>query len=464
MKYLLLILCLLPLHAEDLSRFPEIDLRQRAVGGNMEACTELAFRYCDGHVVPFDPAFVFESFKKASAAGLARAHAGLGLCYSKGLGVDRDAKEALRLYQMAADAKDPRSLFSLGSAYCDGWGLPRDLQKGIELYQESARLGCDLGAAGLAWLSVQGEGVSKDVDGGLGELVRLSEANNSARAAFLLGLYYSGEMAFNKEPNPGLAWKYMTIAAERDNAVAMFKLAEWGKLPVPGKKPDKAFNLASRQESRAWYSKAAQRNHPEAMEHQAMDMMRNTNVREAGVDWYDYLERAAQAGDLHATLELGSVNYHAPGYNFRDLDWSKSAAYFQQYLDGMEERLPGQRSNTTHYCIHLLCRIYYEGGLGSNRDFNKCLAVAKPELGICELATAYSGLTLLHPDSPVGGTREHYVRGYACMLSARKMGYLISDKGIFQLRSRHNMTRQEVERAAQLSDGGFPNSTTPLLP
>ena len=50
------------------------------------------------------------------------------------------------------------------------------------------------------------------------------------------------------------------------------------------------------------------------------------------------------------------------------------------------------------------------------------------------------------------------------MLSARDQGYVITDNALFQLRSRHNLTREETARAESLRAGGFPTPSTSLLP
>ena len=80
------------------------------------------------------------------------------------------------------------------------------------------------------------------------------------------------------------------------------------------------------------------------------------------------------------------------------------------------------------------------------------------------MAPRYAGLILLRPDAPKGKTREHFIRGYACMLKYQQMEGKVDEHTLFLLRSRHGMTRDEVARAERMFSDGFPNSRTPLLP
>ena len=62
----------------------------------------------------------------AAARGDARAQYNLGYMYSKGEGVPRDYKEAVKWYRLAAAQGDARAQYNLGHMYSKGEGVPVD--------------------------------------------------------------------------------------------------------------------------------------------------------------------------------------------------------------------------------------------------------------------------------------------------------------------------------------------------
>lgn len=77
----------------------------------------------------------------------------------------------------------------------------------------------------------------------------------------------------------------------------------------------------------------------------------------------------------------------------------------------------------------------------------------------------YAGNILLHPEAPLGKTREHFIRGYACLLQARQFSPdHMSEDMLFVMRSRHGLTREEVAKAEALVAGRFLNGLNPILP
>lgn len=69
-------------------------------------------------------------WQSLAAQGDAQAQFNLGLMYHGGLGLPRDEKEAVRLYQMAAEAGYQPAQVYLTVGYEEGWfGLPQDSTK-----------------------------------------------------------------------------------------------------------------------------------------------------------------------------------------------------------------------------------------------------------------------------------------------------------------------------------------------
>ena len=429
-------------------------LAAHVCAADLPADVELAARQLDGEAAKIDQVFILDTFRRGSEAGIARAHTGLADCHLWGVGMARDENSARRLYEMAAKAGDALGMLRLGEDLLSGRGGPSDPERGIELMRKASALGLKTADACLAVRSMIGSGVPVDREAGLKRLQELTEKDGNAFAACFLGRFYRGEFSGQNEKNPELARKYLMLAAEKNHAKALVLLGDMTlEKGGPSNKQEPRMTAAD------WYRKAVDRNSGEAMFKLGRMQQRDTKARREGEDWFQLLLGADRVGYGEATQYLAELHYHATGYTYRDLDWSKTAYFHEKYLSD------GYGGGNSHSSLHRLFEVYFEGGLGLNRDFKKCLEIAQPHLDSCYAACLYSGRVLLHPDSPMGNTREHYIRGYACLLkSATLEGSTVDEEVLFILRSRHGMTREEVNRAETLVRQGFPNSDTPLLP
>lgn len=75
----------------------------------------------------------------------------LGLCYEKGLGVDRDLKTAMQCYSVASALGHAKAMYNLGVFYVRGWGgLKRSKKAARECFDSAARLGVQEAKLALA--------------------------------------------------------------------------------------------------------------------------------------------------------------------------------------------------------------------------------------------------------------------------------------------------------------------------
>lgn len=457
----LLIISIMPLFGAGLGDLSVEELKERCAKDDLAAKVELAARTYEGEVMPFDQAFVLKAFTRGAGAGIPRALTGLADCHAMGIGMERDDSKVVALLEKAADAGDPLGIFRLGICYFDGRNVPRDPAKGLAMIRKASAAGCLDADAVLARFALMGIGMEKDTAGGLAQLKSLAEERGNAQAAVILGQFHQGMIDAQVKKDPALARRYYLLAAEKNHAAALVALGSMAENNA-GKDKEK------RKAAADWYRRAIARNSPSGMRMLAKMQMRDTLVRKPGEDWYQMLLDADRLLDDSATIMLAQINYHAAGYFFRDLDWTKTAHFHESLI----ERHGGY--DMGHQSTHMLLEIYYEGGHGLDRDLAKCIRIAQPLLDSCDIANIYAGRVLLHPDLPLGATREHIVRGYACLLKGRAIrkelgadaqGHIeITDDALFVLRSRHGMTREEVSRAERLFREGFPNSKTPLLP
>lgn len=420
-----------------------------AAKDTLPAAVELAMRQFDGRVVSFDKTFMLETFRRGSAADIPLAHTGLALCHLNGIGMEMNHDPVFGLLEKAAAKNEPKGMYYFGLIQMRVARDQASFDLGLEWVRKAAQTGSPEARMELASVLLHGPPKQRNEGKAIAELQRLADQQENKYAAYVLGEYYRGE----EQKKPELAKKYLKMAAAKNHSNSLVALGDmamnnggWNG------------NKQARKEAAEWYRKAIARNSAPGMRKLATMQMRDTSIRKTGEEWYQMLLDADKAGDGEATLTLAKIHYHAPGYTFRDLDWSKSAHYHERFIR--------ERRGTTdfHVSLHALFELHYKGGLGLDRNYDKCLELAAEYIDECHMAARYAGLILLRPDAPKGNTREHFIRGYACMLKYQQMEGKTDEHTLFLLRSRHGMTKEEIDRAKELFRNGFPNSRTPLLP
>jgi hypothetical protein len=86
----------------------------------------------------------------------------LGVAYSEGKGVERDAREALRWYQLAGENGYVAAQLLLGDTYYKGNGVAVDHREAAKWYTQAAQQGDPFGQFFLANLYLNGQGVARD--------------------------------------------------------------------------------------------------------------------------------------------------------------------------------------------------------------------------------------------------------------------------------------------------------------
>ncbi len=141
-------------------RFAET--KRKAKAGDATAQLNLGLMYTTGEGVPKDAAKAVEWYRQAAAQGLVQAQFFLGWMYDNGEGVPKDAAKAAEWWQKAATQGDAAAQTSLGVMYYRGKGLPKDNAKAVEWWQKAAAQGLALAQTNLGLMYAKGEGVSLD--------------------------------------------------------------------------------------------------------------------------------------------------------------------------------------------------------------------------------------------------------------------------------------------------------------
>jgi TPR repeat protein len=138
---------------------------ERALAGSTDTrlCTDLAYRYASGLLVPQDQARATSLFTRAAEKGDALAESNLGFRYYDGLGTRRDYAMAVKWWRAAADQGESHAMSGLGTAYAFGNGVGRDPREAARLFRASWEAGYAHGAFNLALSYWRGQGVARDL-------------------------------------------------------------------------------------------------------------------------------------------------------------------------------------------------------------------------------------------------------------------------------------------------------------
>lgn len=452
--------------AADVTKMSNDEVKKLAAKGILDAKIELAYRNYDGKIQPFDHDLIYNTFKEGVAKKHPRAYAGLAFCYSNSIWVQRSDREARNYLKQGYERGDLLATAYYGRYVYYGWGDAADKEEGIKILKQAVKKGSVSAAGDLILPRLPTEPVAKpgpELEKDLEALKKLAEDDKGTFPAFILGYYYSGGKYLTAKRNGKnvkvvqklwLAKKYLTMAADRHHSGAMLRMVD-----IEQKKG----NHANKKLIFEMLRKAVARNNNQARMDLARRLQRNLKEEKEGEHWYFLLHDAYNNGNYEAAIRIADVNYHAPGYTFRDLSWATSAKFYEAYIEACQRGEMPRGSASYHHCYHRLCELYFKGGNGLTRDLEKCLELGKKHW-YCPTAQAYIGCALLHPDTPLGETREARIKGYACMLSAQRGGWKISDDTLFVMRSRFNLSRAEVAKAQSMFKEGFPRADTKFLP
>ncbi|ESR26417.1 peptidoglycan-binding protein [Lutibaculum baratangense] len=197
-------------------------LRLAAAQGDAAAQYEIGVRYTDGIGVARDASEAAKWYRLAAAQGLAPAQYRLGSLHEKGEGVEQDPDLARMWYQRAAEQGNSKAMHNLAVLYADGIKGTPDYERAAIWFRQAAEYGLSDSQYNLAILYARGMGVTQD----LAESYKwfgIASAGGDGEAADR-----QRDVAKRLEPE---------TVAELDRAVSEFKpkplLASANEVPTP---------------------------------------------------------------------------------------------------------------------------------------------------------------------------------------------------------------------------------------
>ena len=219
------------------------------------AALRLGYYFLNGIAVPVDMDKAFECFSKAADAGNADALYNMGRMYKYSVGRPENPELALQYFRRASEMGDVDAYIEMGLSYeYEYGGMEHDMDKAADYMRRAADYNHPFAQYKLGCYHYYYDMTDGNRDTGL-KYLKMAYANGSAQAAIVLGdfcLYEGGEdhetafhyykkaeekdfisegiglcyfFGFGVEKNETEAFRYFSIAADRNYAAAKYRLS-----------------------------------------------------------------------------------------------------------------------------------------------------------------------------------------------------------------------------------------------
>ncbi len=179
-------------------------LKKASELGSAEALAKLAYCHERGVGVELNSETAFKLYQEAAQKGNSMAQVKLGDFYFSGIFVPQDVKMAKKWYLSAGD-KNHHALYNLACMSAEGIGEDKDAVRAARLFLASARLGNALAQFNIASCFSEGNGIAKDLGAAFYWFKRSAEQGNAKAQRRLAICCMKGE-GTEENFSEGLAW------------------------------------------------------------------------------------------------------------------------------------------------------------------------------------------------------------------------------------------------------------------
>lgn len=121
----------------------------------------------------------FKEFRAAAEKGDADSQYNLAMMYERGIGVEKNEKEAIVWYRKSAELGSSNAQFNLAVMYENGHGCDVDFAQANLWYRKAAEQGDPLAIGNLGMLYLRAQGVKEDKVAGVALLLQSATMDNS---------------------------------------------------------------------------------------------------------------------------------------------------------------------------------------------------------------------------------------------------------------------------------------------
>ena len=178
---------------------------QQAAEGNTEAMNGLGLIYSRGIGVAVNETLALEWFSKAGQNGYPKAYFNMGLLYKKGVGVNKDLPKALDCFKKAAQAGCNEAYYEWGIMHKKGLGTVQNEAFALTIFIEGANKGIGNCLYAQGYMNYKGLATKQDYNAAIKLFEKAIEKNNPG-AMYMLGLCYRNGYGIEIDDVKGNYW------------------------------------------------------------------------------------------------------------------------------------------------------------------------------------------------------------------------------------------------------------------
>ena len=242
----------------------------------------------------------------------------LGMCYDRGLGLEKSDAEAVKWYRKSAEQGNATAQFNLGWMYQKGRGVEQSNVEAVKWFRKSAEQGNATAQFNLGWMYENGRGVEKSNTEAV-KWYRKSAEQGNARSQCNLGEMYVNGRGVEKSNTEAVKW--YRKSAEQGDASAQVSL---GLMYENGRGVEQ-----SDMEAVKWYRKSAEQGYGLAQGFLGWMYENGRGVEKSNTEAVKWYRKFAEQGDATAQSNLGVMYADGRGVeqsNVEAVKWFRKSA------------------------------------------------------------------------------------------------------------------------------------------
>ena len=256
-------------------------------------------------------------YRKSAEQGYAIAQNQLGYMYQKGRGVEQSNVEAVKWFRKSAEQGNATAQFNLGWMYENGRGVEKSNTEAVKWYRKSAEQGNARSQCNLGEMYVNGRGVEKSNTEAV-KWYRKSAEQGDASAQVSLGLMYENGRGVEQSDMEAVKW--YRKSAEQGYGLAQGFL---GWMYENGRGVEK-----SNTEAVKWYRKFAEQGDATAQSNLGVMYADGRGVEQSNVEAVKWFRKSAEQGNATAQKNLAWMYREGRGVersNAEAIKWYRKA-------------------------------------------------------------------------------------------------------------------------------------------
>ena len=350
--------------------------------GLIKASILLADWYVKDYIPSDNYRQAIELYEKCHILGDPQSLCRLGMCYKKGIGVQKDLAKSLEYYVSAYEAGMNGACFDIAMAYEKGTGVEKNLEMAVQWDRKGTEAGDPECACNLGFCYYHGAGTPRDVDKAKALFLEYSDFNPMIQKNLGV-IFYQGTKMCPPDEKQAIHW--LTEAANNGDSDSALYLG-------------KIYRTKDREEAMKWYAKAAKLDKSKGAYTYAFFLYKY-GKKEEWDQSFKWMKCAAEHKNVSAMFMLGlfyKCEVGTPVDHAKAFYWLKMAAengYDQAYshigryyrtgqivaknyeiaLQWFEKAITSKSANVRGEALYDYGVMYLEG-LGVSKNFDKAVS------------------------------------------------------------------------------------------